>query len=131
MNTRATVTCRAKRRLCWAHRLGVTALFLLTAALPTAAQERLCDNSYEDCRATVLNMIRAENVGLDVSIWFMTDARYSSEIIKRWRAGVPVRILLDLRADANYPANATVRQNLINAGIPIRHKITPASITGR
>ena len=97
----------------------------MAAALPTSAQERLCDNSYEDCRATIIAMIRAENVGLDVSMWFMTDTRYSSEIIQRWRAGVPVRILLDLRADANYPANASVRQSFINAGIPIRHKTTP------
>ena len=57
-------------------------------------------------------------------MWFMTDTRYSTEIVKRWQAGVPVRILLDLRADASYPANATVRQSFINAGIPIRHKTT-------
>ena len=57
-------------------------------------------------------------------MWFMTDTRYSTEIVKRWQAGVPVRILLDLRADATYPANATVRQSFVNAGIPIRHKTT-------
>ena len=85
----------------------MTALVLLAAAPPTSAQERLCDNSFEDCRATIIQMIRAENVGLDVSMWFMTDTRYSTEIIQRWRAGVAVRILLDLRADANYPANAS------------------------
>ena len=89
-----------------------------------SAQERLCDNSYEDCRSPIISMIRAETVGLDVSFWFMTDTRYSTEIINRWRAGVPVRILLDLRSDANYPAGATVRQSFINAGIPIRHKTT-------
>ena len=33
---------------------------------------------------------------------------------------MPVRILLDLRADANYLASATIRQNFIDAGIPIR-----------
>lgn len=91
---------------------------------PLSAQERLCDNSYEDCRSSILSMIRAERVGIDVSFWFMTDWRYSSEIIARWRAGVPVRILLDLRADTNYPANATIRQSFIDAGIPIRHKRT-------
>jgi phosphatidylserine/phosphatidylglycerophosphate/cardiolipin synthase-like enzyme len=99
-------------------------LLSLAVAAPAAAQERLCDNSYEDCRAPIIQMIRAETVGLDVSFWFMTDTRYSSEIISRWRAGVPVRILLDLRADGNYPANASVRQTLIDAGIPIRHKTT-------
>jgi hypothetical protein len=101
-------------------------LAVLFALAPRAdAQERLCDNAYEDCRDAVLDMLRAETVGIDVSIWFMDDARYSAEIIRRWNAGVPVRVLLDLRADANYPSNRTVRQSLINAGIPIRHKTTP------
>ena len=89
-----------------------------------AAQERLCDNAFEDCRTPILDLIRNERVGIDVSMWFMTDWRYSTEIIRRWQAGVPVRIILDLRADANYPANASIRQNFIDAGIPIRHKTT-------
>ena len=97
---------------------------LLAAASPASAQESLCDNSYQDCRARIVQLIRGENVGIDVSFWFMTDSTYSNEIINRWRAGVPVRVILDLRADANYPANATIRQALINAGIPIRHKTT-------
>ena len=84
----------------------------------------LCDSSFENCRTPILNMIKAETAGIDVSFWFMTDTQYSTEIIKRWNAGVPVRVLLDLRADANYPSNATVRQSLIAAGIPIRHKMT-------
>ena len=96
----------------------------IACALPAAAgaQERLCDNSFEDCRTPILNMIRAETVGIDVSFWFMDDARYANEIIKRWQAGVRVRVLLDPSADANYPINAQVRQTLINAGIPIRKK---------
>ena len=112
---------RAPRRTL--GRSAALLLFLMMASSATA-QERLCDNSFEDCRATIIQMIRAETVGLDVSFWFMTDTRYSSEIISRWRAGVPVRILLDLRADTNYPANASVRQSFIDAGIPIRHKTT-------
>ena len=54
----------------------------------------------------------------------MTDWRYSSEIIKRWKAGVPVRILLDLRSDSLYPAAVTIRESFIDAGIPIRYKFT-------
>src|SRR5262245_26559133 len=101
----------------------VFALGMVHAA-PSIAQERLCDVSFEDCRATIISMIRAENVGLDVSYWFMNDTRFSTEIIRRWQAGVPVRILLDLRSDTNYPSAASVRQSFINAGIPIRHKTT-------
>ncbi len=106
----------------------VTLMLTLTLAAPSAAQvapaDRLCDNSFEDCRATILQMIRNETAGIDVSYWFMTDWRYSSEIIKRWQAGVPVRILLDLRADPGYPAGASIRQSFVGAGIPIRHKVT-------
>jgi phosphatidylserine/phosphatidylglycerophosphate/cardiolipin synthase-like enzyme len=102
----------------------LAAALAAAAAAPALAQERLCDTAYEDCRTPILNMIRAETAGIDVSFWFMTDARYSTEIIRRWQAGVPVRILLDLRADENYPHNATIRQSFINAGIPIRHKVT-------
>jgi phosphatidylserine/phosphatidylglycerophosphate/cardiolipin synthase-like enzyme len=99
---------------------------MLCLAMATSAygQERLCDNAFEDCRAPILQLIQNENVGIDVSFWFMTDSRYSQEIIKRWQAGVPVRVLLDLRADGNYPANANIRQTLISYGIPIRHKTT-------
>ena len=105
-----------------------TLTLILTSATPSPAQvapaDRLCDNAFEDCRATILEMIRNEKAGIDVWYWFMTDWRYSSEIIKRWQAGVPVRILLDLRSDAGYPAGVTIRQSFINAGIPIRHKVT-------
>jgi phosphatidylserine/phosphatidylglycerophosphate/cardiolipin synthase-like enzyme len=103
---------------------GVAAALAFAIAPAASAQERLCDNAFEDCRTPILDMIRAERVGIDVSLWFMTDTRYSTEIIRRWQAGVPVRVLVDLRADASYAANATVRQSLINAGIPIRHKTT-------
>ena len=118
---------RTQRLLSWT--IPVTTLTLaLTFATPSSAQvapaDRLCDNAFEDCRATILQMIRNETAGIDVSYWFMTDWRYSSEIIKRWQAGVPVRILLDLRADPGYPAGVSIRQSFTNAGIPIRHKVT-------
>jgi hypothetical protein len=111
---------------CFTVRVALIMLtaFALAGARPASAQERLCDVSFEDCRTAIIQMIRAENVGLDVSFWFMDDTRYSTEIIKRWQAGVPVRIMLDLRADTNYPGNVPVRQALINAGIPIRNKTT-------
>jgi len=117
--------CASLRR--WTSRacaVAVAVFATVASAFAQSADEFLCDNSFQDCRTPIINLIRQENVGLDVSFWFMTDTRYSTEIINRWRAGVPVRIILDLRADTNYPANANVRQSLINAGIPIRHKFT-------
>jgi hypothetical protein len=104
--------------------LPIATLAIAAHAAPVAAQERLCDDSFEDCRTPIIQMIRAETVGIDVSYWFMDDTRYSTEIIKRWQAGVPVRIILDTRSDTNYPASKNVRQAFINAGIPIRNKTT-------
>ena len=89
-----------------ARAICASLLLCLALAAPATAQESLCDNAFQDCRTPILQMIQKETVGIDVSFWFMTDTRYSQEIIKRWQAGVPVRVLLDLRADANYPANA-------------------------
>ena len=36
----------------------------------------------------------------------MEDARYTAELIKRHQAGVPVRVLMDPGANADYPLNA-------------------------
>ena len=118
--------------------LGVFMGITLLASPAAAQQDQLCDNAFQDCRSTsytqsagrtpwtsIVQLIRQEEVGIDVSFWFMTDSVYSAEIINRFRDGVPVRVILDLRADANYPSNASIRQSLINAGIPIRHKTTP------
>ena len=61
-------------------------------------------------------------------MWFMTDWRYKDDIIARWKAGVPVRVIVDLQADANYPANKGIRDALVNAGIPIRDCVSSAGI---
>jgi YD repeat-containing protein len=82
----------------------------------------LCDIAYQDCRADVLNLIRRETVGIDLSFWFMTDSRYSNEIVKRWQAGVPVRVIMDPRANVSKPANAAQLQQLVAAGIPMLNK---------
>jgi len=111
------------------------------AGAPACADggECLCDSSYQDCRSSILQLINNETVGIDVSFWFMTDWRYSSALIKRWQAGVPVRIILDTLAEPNYGGNTAVRDTLMNAGIPIRYyrgpginhwKMTRRSIRG-
>ena len=82
----------------------------------------ICDIAYEDCREDVLTLIRNETVGLDVSFWFITDARYSNAIVDRWQAGVPVRVIMDPRANTSKPANATQLQQLRDAGIPMLNK---------
>ena len=59
-------------------------------------------------------------VAIDVSFWFMEDARYTAELIKKWKAGVPVRVLIDPRANAEYPLNTDRLRELQTAGIPMR-----------
>jgi hypothetical protein len=86
------------------------------------AQERVCDSSFEDCRAPLIQLIRDEQVGIDVAFWFMSDSRYAVELIRRWDAGVPVRVLMDTRANPHYPGNAEILAMLRSAGIPMRRK---------
>jgi len=107
----------------------LVALFLLVAApLRAVAQvqvpppERLCDPRYEDCREPILNLIRNEQIGIDVGFWYMQDSRYATELIQRWQAGVPIRVLVDTRANPTYPGNPVMLQMLSNAGIPMREK---------
>jgi phosphatidylserine/phosphatidylglycerophosphate/cardiolipin synthase-like enzyme len=91
------------------------------AAACAGGGECLCDDSYQDCRSPILQLMNNETVGIDVSFWFMTDWRYSNTLIKRWQAGVPVRVIVDTQADATYGGNKTVRDTLVSAGIPIRN----------
>lgn len=91
-------------------------------ALPPPPGTSLCDVAYDDCRERVLNLIRNETAGIDLSFWFMTDARYSNEIVRRWQAGVPVRVIMDPRANTSKPANAQQLQQLKDAGIPMLNK---------
>src|SRR5574338_622014 len=39
-----------------------------------------------------------------------------------WEAGVPVRVIVDQRANSSYPLNAQILQQLRDAGIPMRQK---------
>jgi phosphatidylserine/phosphatidylglycerophosphate/cardiolipin synthase-like enzyme len=102
--------------------LGIVAVVCLLHAAPARA-ERLCDPAGEDCRALLINLIRAERTGLDVAFWFMEDARYSAEIIRRFQAGVPVRVLFDTRANPGHPVNAQIVEQLRVVGIPIRQRV--------
>jgi phosphatidylserine/phosphatidylglycerophosphate/cardiolipin synthase-like enzyme len=82
----------------------------------------MCDSSFQDCRTPLINLIRAENVGIDVGFWFMEDQRYVNEIILRKNAGVAVRLIVDPTANPTYPLNATSLSTFANAGIPMVKK---------
>jgi len=97
---------------------------LVGAVTPAAAQDRLCDPGAEDCRNILINYIRNEQVAIDVGFWFMEDARYTTELIKKAQAHVPVRVLMDPRANESYPLNADRLAELQAAGIPMRKRLT-------
>ena len=110
------------------HRIRPLLVFLLFAALSglfasRARAESLCDSSFQDCRSPLINLIRAEQVGIDVGFWFMEDSRYVTEIIARKNAGVPVRLIVDPRANPTYPLNANSLNSFANAGIPMVQKV--------
>jgi acid phosphatase len=92
------------------------------AAIRTQSQERLCDTGYEDCRIPLWSLIDNETVGIDVAFWFMQDTSLSNKIIARHNAGVPVRILVDPRANPTYAGNEQILNQLKAAGIPMRFK---------
>jgi HKD family nuclease len=99
--------------------------FALTAVPPAAQaqmQDRLCDTELEDCRAPLLNLIYNERQGIDVAFWFMTDARYTNALVKKFQEGVPVRVIMDERANVSKPKNTTYLQQLRDAGLPMRQK---------
>ena len=108
----------------------ITALLFIGAASPAPAQmqERLCETQSEDCRAPLLNLIRNEQQGIDVAFWYMNDARYSNAMVSRWRAGVPVRVLVDTRANTSHPGNTPIVQQLKDAGIPMRNKASGSNV---
>ena len=74
---------------------------------PAAASDRFCDPSFENCRSAILSLIANEDVAIDLAFWFMEDARYTTALIKRFKAGVPVRVLVDPRANVKNPLNAS------------------------
>jgi phosphatidylserine/phosphatidylglycerophosphate/cardiolipin synthase-like enzyme len=104
--------------------LLLTSLAVIFLSQPVAAQERLCDTAFEDCRQPLWNLIDAETVGIDVAFWFMQDTSYANKLITKWRAGVPVRVLVDPRANPIYSGNEQVLDMLEAAGIPMRYNIT-------
>lgn len=93
---------------------------------PAAALERLCDPAFENCRTQLLSLIDNETQGIDVGFWFMEDNHFVQHIVARWKAGVPVRLLVDPRGSDSSAFNQTVLDTFASAGIPMRKRITPS-----
>jgi hypothetical protein len=94
------------------------------SAQPLAPQERLCDPTFQDCRADILTYIQQETVEIDMGFWMMTDARYSNALEAAWKRGVKIRLLMDPRCGAAHTACNAQNDQLQLAGIPMRNRVT-------
>jgi hypothetical protein len=112
------------------HATSAILLFaVVSLAIPTsaaaqepAAVDRLCDSAYENCRQTLLGLIKAESVYIDVAFWFMEDKAYADALIAAKNRGVSIRVLMDTKANTSYPANTNRLAELKAAGIPMRER---------
>jgi phosphatidylserine/phosphatidylglycerophosphate/cardiolipin synthase-like enzyme len=104
--------------------LGVLVFTTALVLNPASAQaaDILCDPSFENCRTRILELIRNERVGIDVAFWFMEDSRYSTELIRKWQEGVPVRVIVDPRGSNTNPLNADRLAELKAGGVPMRKR---------
>ena len=96
--------------------------FLFISITPTFGTERLCDVSFENCRAPLLKLIQNETVEIDAAFWFMDDTTITGALIKKFQSGVPVRILMDPRAEEGHPTNTQILTQLASAGFPMRNR---------
>ena len=103
---------------------AASAVVLALSVAPANAQHRLCDPGAEDCRGILIEHIRAETLRIDAAFWFMEDPWVAAEIIGRFRAGVPVRILMDTEANNSNARNRERLAELQAAGIPMREKVS-------
>jgi len=100
------------------------ALALLLSLIPSAsATERLCDASFEDCRAPLLQFIKNENKEIDLAFWFMDDTNISNALIAAKQRGVTVRMLVDPRADEGHPTNTNILNTLASDGFQMRQRV--------
>ena len=98
-------------------------VLILLFCHPASAQERLCDPSFEDCYTPLLNAVRAETAGIDMSFYWIELPELADAIIARHQAGVPVRLIVEPRANLKFPTNQTLLERFKAAGIPMRNKL--------
>lgn len=97
--------------------------FILLSYQSAFAQERLCDPSFEDCYTPLLKAVQAETAGIDFAFYWIQLPDLADAIIKRYQAGVPVRITVEPRANLKFPGNQTILDRFRAAGIPMRYKL--------
>lgn len=105
------------------------ALLLIVTGLaaPAAAQdENLMFTSREDVERELVARINAENVRLDIAVWYLTQRTVSNAIINRHKAGVKVRVIGDrVSIFENDPNTTREFEHMATNGVPIRVRYNP------
>ena len=96
---------------------------ILLTSLWSQAQERLCDPSFEDCYTPLLKAVQAETAGIDFAFYGIELPGLADAIIRRYQAGVAVRITVEPRGNLKFPDNQTILDRFKAAGIPMRYKL--------
>ena len=105
-----------------ASALLVSVIAVTAHAQTLAPRERLCDPTFEDCRADILTYIQQETQQIDIAFWMMSDARYSNALIAARDRGVIVRVLMDPRCAGSHPACVPPMDQLAAGRIPMRYR---------
>ncbi len=92
-----------------------------TTARPAAA-DQVCEARLVDCRQGLLAYIGRESIRLDIGMEEMADTVIADAVIARFKAKVPVRVLVEPRRNAAEPRNAVVLDKLKAAGVPMRYR---------
>jgi phosphatidylserine/phosphatidylglycerophosphate/cardiolipin synthase-like enzyme len=116
------------QRLSWPVVVSFAILLTVCNAPAAQAAERLCDTSFQDCRAPLLTLIAAERARIDVAFDMMEDDVIADALIRRFKGGLPVRVLMDPRRNAVSARNAAVLRKLAAAGIPMRGKTSGSTL---
>ncbi|HEY8370185.1 MAG TPA: phospholipase D-like domain-containing protein [Thermodesulfobacteriota bacterium] len=92
------------------------------AARPAAegTLNRLCFSPKEDCLNLLLSYLQAETEGIDIAIYHLYDSRMSEILIRKHRAGVPVRVLADRHAYTVKGSHRREMNRLAASGVPVR-----------
>jgi phosphatidylserine/phosphatidylglycerophosphate/cardiolipin synthase-like enzyme len=106
----------------WRLLIGVAAM-TLTLQPVFAAADQICEPRLTECRSGLIAYINREVIRLDVGMEEMADPAIANAVIARFKAHVPVRVIVEPRRNTAEPANATILNKLKAAGIPMRYRI--------
>src|SRR6185369_5573426 len=110
-------------RLRFGHSFWLIIGFIFLTCQSSPAQERLCDPSFENCYAQILDLVRKETVGIDIAFYMIELPGLTDEVIARHNAGVPVRLIVEPRGNLKFPMNQPLLDKFKAAGIPMRYKL--------